>query len=198
AASGFIQAQALWDETMAQHIAEYLADKPGVQMVVLAGTQHTRKDSGIPPRVARRLPANQATLQATLQATVINLYHESNALDLDRITDYYFLASAEELPETPKIGVVLVSDTREGKPCLKINQISPHGKAGPAGLLEGDILKEIAGVAVAEMADLHIVMLDAKQGDSVHVKVIRKRDNEERILDFQVELTVPQATPPHP
>ena len=66
AASGFIQAQGLWDETMAENITTFLTDHPDYQMVVLAGSQHTRKDSGIPPRVARRISVQQAS--------VINIY----------------------------------------------------------------------------------------------------------------------------
>jgi hypothetical protein len=190
AAGGFIQAQALWDETMAEKIADFLGENPGYRMVILAGTQHTRKDSGIPPRVARRLPVRQAT--------VINLYNDRSPLDLDRITDYYFLASADELPERPKIGVTLVSEVKEGRSFLKIDQISPHGKAGAAGLLAGDILLEAGGMKVTEMADLLIVMLDANPGDSITVKVARKIEDEERIMDFQVELTVPPPSQPHP
>lgn len=187
---GFVQAQALWDETMAQNIAGFLAANPGYRMVVLAGTQHSRKDSGIPPRVARRLPVTQAT--------VVNGAGDRSPLDLDLLTDYYFFASAEEFPETPKIGVILVTETKDGRPFLKINQISPHGKAAAAGLLEGDIIAEIGGVAVTDMADLHLAMLDAKPGDVIGVKVRRTENGQERTLDFQVELTVPPPSRPHP
>ena len=187
---GFVQAQALWDETMAQNVAGFLEANPDYRMVVLAGTQHARKDSGIPPRVARRLPLKQAT--------VVNVTTDRSPLDLDLLTDYYFFASAEELPEIPKIGVILVSETKDGRPFLKINQISPHGKAAAAGLMEGDIITEIGGVAVTDMADLHITMLDRKPGDIIDVKARRAANSEERTLDFQVELTVPPTSQPHP
>ncbi len=59
--NGFIQAQAIWDETMAESIHDYLLEHPTAEMVVLAGSQHTRKDSGIPPRVARRKSLSQAS-----------------------------------------------------------------------------------------------------------------------------------------
>jgi len=187
---GFIQAQALWDETMAQNIAGFLKTNPGCRMVVLAGTQHARKDSGIPPRVTRRLPVKQAT--------VVNAAADRSLLDLDLLTDYYFFASAEDLPETPKIGVILVSETKDGSRFLKINQISPHGKAAAAGLLEGDIITEIGGAAVTEMADVHIAMLDRQPGDIIDIKARRTENGQERTLDFQVELTVPPPSEPHP
>lgn len=187
---GFIQAQALWDETMAENIAAYLTEHPDYRMVVLAGTQHTRKDFGIPPRVSRRL--------ALPQASVINLYNDSKPSDLDQVADYYFLCAAAELPEIPKMGLVLVTETKDDHAFLKIDQFSPHGKAAAAGLQEGDILKEIDGMPVVEMADVHIAMLDRKIGDRVTVKISRREDGGEREQEFQVELTLPSTGPPHP
>ena len=64
--------------------------------------------------------------------------------------------------------------------------------------MEGDIITEIGGVAVTDMADLHITMLDRKPGDIIDVKARRAANSEERTLDFQVELTVPPTSQPHP
>lgn len=190
AASGFIQAQALWDETMAENIAAYLTEHPDYRMVVLAGTQHTRKDFGIPPRVARRL--------AIPQASVINLYNDSKPSDLEQIADYYFLNAAANLPEIPKMGIVLVTETGDDRSFLKIDQFSPHGKAAASGLKAGDIVKEIDGMPVTEMADLHLAMLDRKAGDTVTVKISRQEDGGEREQEFRVELTLSPTGPPHP
>ncbi len=188
--SGFLQAQALWDESMAQHIAGFLAARPELRMVVLAGTQHTRKDSGIPPRVARRLPG--------LQASVINLYNDSQPADLKNLADYFFLATDQNLPEIPKIGIVLTTETSDNHFFLKISEISPHGKAGAAGLLAGDILKKINGISVNDMADLQIVMLDQQKGATIPVKILRQTPEGERELEFQVELTTAPGSHPAP
>ncbi|MFH0781436.1 MAG: ChaN family lipoprotein [Pseudomonadota bacterium] len=189
-AGGFLQAQALWDETMAQNISEYLTAHPDYKMVVLAGTEHTRKDSGIPPRVARRLPVRQAS--------VLNLYDNSDPVDLAMVADYFFLATEQTLPETPKIGVILDTESKNGRSYLKITQINPHSKAGAAGLREGDRIEEINDMAVADMADLHIAMLDTQKGDIISVKITRKENDEERDLQFQVELTLSPVSMPHP
>ena len=189
-AAGFLQAQALWDESMAEKIADFLKTHPQHTMVVLAGTQHTRKDSGIPPRVARRLPVKQAS--------VVNLYNSNQATGLDQVADYFFLAEAQELPETPKIGVVLDTVEKGGQSFLQISQLSPHGKAAAAGLAEGDRIREINGMAIGDMADLNIAMLDSKKGDIIGVKITRGDDGAKRDLEFQVELTIPPIMPPHP
>jgi len=183
ATSGFLQAQALWDESMAKNITDFLAARPDHRMVVLAGLQHTRKDSGIPPRVVRRM--------AVRQASVLNLFNNSNPADLDRIADYFFLVENQDLEETAKIGIALDTDNKDGKSFLKISKISPHGKAAVAGLVVGDIIQKINGMEVGDMTDLHIAMLDTKKGEHIAVKVTRRDNDKNRELEFQVELTVP-------
>jgi uncharacterized iron-regulated protein len=51
----FFAAQVLWDETMAETIAEFKQSYPETQVVVLAGTGHVIYGYGIPDRVNRRL-----------------------------------------------------------------------------------------------------------------------------------------------
>jgi uncharacterized iron-regulated protein len=190
AESGFIQSQGLWDETMAENIVTFLTERPDYQLVVLAGSEHTRKDSGIPPRVARRLPAKQAS--------ILNIYNGSAPANLEQVADYYFLAAPAELPEAPQIGVVLDTETKNEHTFLKISQLSPHGKAAAAGLLEGDILREVNGYPISDMADVRIAMLGTNIGETVDVKVVRTKSGENREHLFKVELTVPPAQQPHP
>jgi uncharacterized iron-regulated protein len=51
----FFTAQVLWDETMAEKIAQFIKANPDYQVVVLAGKAHIVYGYGIPSRVARRL-----------------------------------------------------------------------------------------------------------------------------------------------
>jgi uncharacterized iron-regulated protein len=46
----------LWDETMADAIAQFLKKNPDRQMIVLVGQGHILYGDGIPNRVARRIP----------------------------------------------------------------------------------------------------------------------------------------------
>jgi len=188
--SGFIQAQALWDETMAQNIADHLKRYPTRKMVVLAGTQHTRKDSGIPPRVKRRVNIEQSSL--------LNIYDASGPENLAAIADFFFLATASDLPETPRIGIVLTPVVNDEEKYLKISQISPHGKAGEAGLLSGDILVSVNNEPIEEMADLRIAMLGTRSGDTVEIKILRSENNEPIEKTFPVELSNPRQPMMHP
>jgi uncharacterized iron-regulated protein len=56
----FLEVQTLWDETMAQTAADYLAANPGKTLVILAGTVHVGYLDAIPRRLWRRYPAPQA------------------------------------------------------------------------------------------------------------------------------------------
>lgn len=53
----FVEAQVLWDETMAEAIAHFALSHPDYQIVVLAGRGHIIYNYGIPERVQRRLGA---------------------------------------------------------------------------------------------------------------------------------------------
>ena len=57
----FYEAQCVWDETMAETIADYLKNNPG-PMVVFAGNGHIVNQFGIPDRVKRRLNIPMATI----------------------------------------------------------------------------------------------------------------------------------------
>lgn len=69
----FYLAQVVWDETMAERVAEVLASDAGPRrMVVLAGRMHVQRGLGIPQRAARRgaepyrviLPLTEAELES--------------------------------------------------------------------------------------------------------------------------------------
>jgi len=188
--AGFLQAQALWDESMAENIANYMRDNPNKKMVVLAGTEHTRKDSGIPPRVKRRIDIKQSS--------VLNITNADNRKNLTQVADYFFISDPAILPESPKIGIVLVPVKNDDRAFLKISQISPHGKAGEAGLQAGDILKEINGVLIEEMSDLRIAMIDAQEGETIIVTILRGKGDHKIEMQFSVELSIPHPLTMHP
>ncbi len=182
---GFIQAQSIWDETMAQTIADYLTAHPGRKMVVIAGTGHVYKDSAIPPRVARRLPVRQSV--------VAGIGFGDTGLVKGRRLDYLLQTMNISLNPAPKIGVFLKVEKNKqkaGVTMVRVVRVSPHGKAGQAGLKENDIIQSIDGQAVRTVADLKTALLDKAPGDIVTLKVLRENmllPDEE--LELKVELS---------
>ena len=80
----FYQAQCVWDETMAETIAEYMKAHGG-KMVVFTGNGHIMNKFGIPDRVLRRVDVKTATivLYPLTERTTIN----------KRLADYVWLTS---------------------------------------------------------------------------------------------------------
>jgi uncharacterized iron-regulated protein len=156
----FFQAQTIWDETMAESVTEYMKKNPDHRMVVIAGMGHTKKDSGIPPRVARRMSLKQAVI----------LNAEDQSID-PASADYLLFVQPENLPPQPKFGVLL--EEKDGKVLLK--SVSPHGKANDAGFKENDAILAIDEEPIKTLEDIKITMLYKKMGDKVKVQVQRER-----------------------
>ncbi|NJR31659.1 MAG: ChaN family lipoprotein [Chamaesiphon sp. CSU_1_12] len=62
----FYNAQLLWDETMAERVANFVKQNPRYQKVVIAGSSHIIYGYGIPDRVLRRLGGSKFTQKTVL------------------------------------------------------------------------------------------------------------------------------------
>ena len=175
--NGFFQAQALWDETMAESVAAFLDANPENRMVVLAGRGHTDKATAIPPRVARRLPAIR-------QAVVLNIGGE----ELEHTeADYLIFSRPIALPPAAILGVML-SNTAEG---AQVEGLSEQSKAGAAGIQAKDVILALDDEPVASIDDLKIILLSREIGKTVTVRIKRKSGllfKQESILSIPVVL----------
>ncbi len=174
--TGFLQAQALWDETMAESIVLALQRYPEHRMLVLAGNGHVVKDSGIPPRVERRIPN-------IVQRVIATINQEEYGEDQ---FDYLMFTQSIELSPAGKLGVMLKEEGAEGEPGrVRIIGISPHGLAGASKLKEQDRILTLEGQPVTRIADIKIGLMDKKIGDIVQVSVLRGQKK----LNIDVELS---------
>ena len=164
--SGFLQAQAIWDETMAESIATYLTAHPQARMVVIAGTGHVYRDSAIPLRVARRLPGIR-------QSVLVSDNGSDSGRETGRQVDFLIRTTPFTLSPPARIGVVLEKTEADGLSRLRITSLSPHGHGREAGLEEGDLILAMDGSPVHEVADLKIGLLDKQPGDTVRLRVRR-------------------------
>jgi uncharacterized iron-regulated protein len=76
----FFTAQVLWDETMAEGIAQFLKTQPNYQLLVLVGQAHIAYGYGIPSRVNRRLEK-----QPLIQRSVLLSFPQAELLPKDRL-----------------------------------------------------------------------------------------------------------------
>lgn len=78
----FFTALVLWDETMAEKIAQFVKADPDYQVVVLAGKSHITYGYGIPKRVARRLD------DKLIQRSVLFAVPENSSSVAGKAADY--------------------------------------------------------------------------------------------------------------
>jgi uncharacterized iron-regulated protein len=158
--NNFFQAQALWDEAMAESAAEFLRKNPDYRMMMVVGQGHALKDNAIPPRLARRMPVSVAVILTAGE-------HEVTPNEAD------YLVSVEplSLPPLPVLGVQL-ADSAKG---VQVMGLSPEGKAGEAGIEEGDYLLSLDDGPIATVEDLKLALFYRKKGETVRVKVLRPR-----------------------
>ncbi|MEO8890509.1 MAG: ChaN family lipoprotein [Coleofasciculaceae cyanobacterium] len=78
----FFTALVLWDETMAEKIAQFVKDNPDYQVVVLAGKSHIIYGYGIPSRIARRLD------DKLIQRSVLFAVPENRSPNTVKASDY--------------------------------------------------------------------------------------------------------------
>ena len=80
----FYQAQCVWEDTMAESIAEYLI-KNREKMIILSGNGHIINKYGIPDRTLSRVPASMATVLLQPLTGPLNLKKE--------VSDYIWLTN---------------------------------------------------------------------------------------------------------
>ncbi len=154
----FYQAQILWDESMARSVAEFTEKNPGSQMVVMAGAGHIMNGYGIPDRFARRTGKKYVTL-----------INGTYSFDPD-IADYVLFPQPQAPPASGKLGVLIGK-----KKGAEIVGFVPGSPAKEAGLRKGDRIIAIDGWEVGSVADAKIALFDKLPGQTVTVKVVRKR-----------------------
>lgn len=172
----FLAVQLLWDEGMAERAADYLAARPGTQLVVLAGSGHIEFGQGIPKRLERR--------RALETVTVLN--GAQHAFAPGR-ADFLLFPQPVGLPPAGLLGVMLDS-TAEGEG-MRIQGLAAESGARDAGVEVGDRLVKIGERPIEDYADVRIALIDGEPGDRLPVEVLRSGliGGPER-LRFEVEL----------
>ncbi len=173
--SGFLQAQSIWDEAMAETAANYLENNPDIRMAVIAGRGHVAGDTAIPPRLARRIPVSQAVV----------LNDDGQGIDPGE-ADFVFFSQPAQLPPPALLGVML-EDTGDKQGVL-VKGLSPHGQSKEAGILENDIILAIDGETVNSIDDIKIAMLYKAESAKVLVRIKRKGFFGHNKIDIEVGL----------
>jgi hypothetical protein len=172
----FYRAQVLWDESMAQSIAEYLQSEDGhdKKILVFAGTHHIQYGFGIPRRVFRRLPLSYAiVLPMTVRIPPEKRDRLMNITMPDipfQPGDFAWIVGYEDLKRQKVHLGVIIQDTDEG---VKLLGTLDNSSAEEAGLLKDDILVALDDEPVETKFDLTYLIGLKKPGEKGKIEVLR-------------------------
>ncbi|PWU17020.1 MAG: hypothetical protein C5B48_16555 [Candidatus Rokuibacteriota bacterium] len=191
ALDAFHRVQLLWDETMAQTAAAYLGSPAGAdrQLIVFAGANHVRYGFGVPRRLFRRLPLPFVILEPYVNASVVEVSKnklmnvDAPALPLPPADIYWSVTYRDVRDEQVRLGL-MVEDAGAAGP--RVTGVLPDGPAQAAGVLVGDVIITVDGVAVKEVSDLtHQVSLH-KRGDKGTLEVLRSAERVSLAVTYDV------------
>ena len=190
---GFLRAQTLWDETMAETAASYLESPQGKErhLLVIAGGNHISHGFGIPRRVFRRIPTSYQLIGGYEVAVSAEKQKELMDVELPDypMTPFDFLSyfAYEELPKT---GVLLgvAFEAAPGGHGLLVISVVPGSNAEHAGVKQGDLLLSLDGDPLMDSLDLIYAMKQKKVGDRSRLTV--ERLGKQLKLDVSYEKTI--------
>ena len=182
----------LWEETMAQTVADFLMDPSNInsKLVVLAGGFHVQYGFGMPKRAFRRVPHSYSIILPTVTELPPEL--EDREMDVQHVSiplysgDYAWKLQYKVLPDNKvKLGVTLENSEN----AVRIKSVSANSNAERAGLKKDDLLLAINGIELVDIEDLTNRLRNLGFDDQDQVKFIIKRGPEEIAVEIQIRET---------
>ena len=176
----------LWEETMAQTVADFLKNPSNIEskLVVLAGGFHVQYGFGIPKRAFRRVPHSYSIILPTVTELPPEL--EDREMDVQHVSiplysgDYAWKLPYKVLPDNNvKLGVILENIENT----VRIKSISANSNAERGGLKKDDLLLAMNEIELVDIDDLTSRLENLDFGDQV--RFIVKRGSEEITVEIQ-------------
>ncbi len=169
----------LWEETMAQTVAEFLRTNTDKKLVVLAGGFHVQYGFGIPKRAYRRMPHNYSIIQPSVTQIPEDLKDREMTVEKVSIPLYaadYAWKVEYKVPSKVKLGVQLVE-----KNGVRIKYVAKNSNAETAGMKAGDRLVSMDNKTLSGVDDL-LEILGTKNFDD-HATFQVQRDTQTLTVD---------------
>lgn len=194
AIDGFIRAQTLWDETMAESAVRYLTSPEGKdhRLLVVAGGNHISFGFGIPRRVFRRLPTSYASIggqevivQRSEKPVTMNVtLPDFPSVPFDFLVNYAY----EGLPKQGVLLGVMFEPDPKGTG-LAVNAVIPDSNAARAGVQKGDLLLALDNEQLKDSLDLIYAVKQKHVGDKSTLKLERKGE----VINLEVIFKIGEA-----
>lgn len=173
----FVESQQLWDRAMAQAIAQAAARASAPLVVGILGRGHVVQGHGVPHQLRDLGVKNISSLLPSARAADCN---ELVAGYADAIFGVAADARTEAAAERPRLGVRI--ETTGGD--LRVAAVEKGSIADAAGVRDGDVVSEAAGVMVKEFAQLIAIIQRQAAGTWLPLKVRRQNETLELIAKF--------------
>jgi hypothetical protein len=173
--NAFYDTMLLWDETMAECVANYLSSAEGAEkkMVVFAGGFHVGYGFGIPRRAFRRLPeAYQIVIPHTKDFPDEKKMMDVESPDLPLTLSDYVWSTGYRVLENKKVRLgIQIEPFQSG---IRVTEVNPDSAAETAGIKSGDIIVSFDGETMETPFDLTYAVQQKAPGDRVKLKLIRE------------------------
>jgi uncharacterized iron-regulated protein len=173
----------LWEESMAETVANFLKDEANKnrKLVVLAGGFHVQYGYGIPKRAFRRVPHAYSIILPTV--TEIPKELKNREMKMKTSVSIPLLASDFSWkvsyivppPNRIRLGVFL----KEMENGLKVLNVENGSNAERMNLQKDDVLLELDGNEVASVEGLAALLQKHNFGDTVRLKIQRGESEQE-------------------
>ena len=184
----------LWEETMAQTVADFLKDETNRdrKLVVFAGGFHVQYGFGIPKRAFRRVPHAYSIILPTVTELPEELKDREMNVKPTSIPlysgDFAWRLEYKVLPGNKvKLGVQL--QEQEGDVGIKVLHVGENSNAQQAGILVGDVLLAMNGENISGVDDLIDRLQTLHIGDQAAIRL--RRGMEELDVDVLLRETNP-------
>jgi uncharacterized iron-regulated protein len=183
----FYQVYVLWDETMAETLANYLTTEEGQgkKVVVLAGGNHVRFGFGIPRRLFRRLPVAYSIIlptEVSIPEDKKDRLMDVNPPEIPLIPAHFFWVVPYEDLRNEKARLGLLFEEVNGN--LTVTQVRDGSVASEAGIQPGDILVSLDGEDLRDSLDLFYLLDVKRPGDTARIFIRRGAHDREVMLRF--------------
>ncbi|BBP43183.1 ChaN family lipoprotein [Thiosulfativibrio zosterae] len=160
--------QAIWDQTMAMSVINFLKHSPSQKVLVLAGMVHAAKGQGIQDALQHLNP----------QMSIKTIGNGSLENEEDFPFDYFVHLPEMNLSPALVLGVMLQTDHQK----LTVEEVNAEGLAIKLGLQKGDQIQQIGDYLTNTLADLKLALWLSTGQNQVVIKWLRHDD----ILDIDL------------
>lgn len=183
----FYQVYVLWDETMAETLANYLTTEEGQEkkVVVLAGGNHVRFGFGIPRRLFRRIPVAYSIIlptEVSIPEDKKDRLMDVNFPEIPLIPAHFFWVVPYEDLRNEKVRLGLFFEEVNGN--LTVTRVRDGSVASEAGIQPGDILVSLDGEDLRDSVDLFYLLDVKRPGDTARIFIRRGAHDREVMLRF--------------